>query len=125
LLRYILDNNQSSIGLLAGLGDKRLAKAITAIHDNPSQSWSLEGLANKAGMSRARFAVHFREIVGTTPIEYLTKWRIGMAQTLLKKGKPSGLVANEVGFSGAVVFSRAFKAQIGLTPKEWLKREVA
>ncbi|MFM9834800.1 MAG: AraC family transcriptional regulator [Methylophilaceae bacterium] len=121
LLRHILDNNQTNVGLIAGLADKRLAKALTAMHNEPSLNWSLEALADKAGMSRARFAVHFREVVGTTPIDHLTKWRIGLAQTLLKKGKPIGIVANEVGYSGAVVFSRIFKAKIGLTPKTWLQ----
>lgn len=120
LLRFILDNNQASIGLFAGLCDKRLAKAITAMHDQPSNSWTLEMLANQAGMSRARFAVHFRETVGTTPVEYLTQWRIGLAQLLLSKGKPIGLVANEVGYSNATVLARAFKAQVGHTPKVWL-----
>jgi len=125
LLRHILDNNQSRIGLLAGLADKRLVKAITAMHNNPSDNWSLEALAGKAGMSRARFAVHFRETVGTTPVEHLTKWRIGLAQTLLKKGKSIGLVANEVGYSSAAVFARVFKAQVGRTPKVWTNLESA
>jgi len=72
-------------------------------------------------MSRARFAVHFRETVGTTPVDYLTQWRMGVAQTLLKKGKPIGLVANEVGYSNASVFSRVFKSKIGQSPSAWLK----
>lgn len=121
LLRYILDNNQASVGLLAGLGDKRLAKAITAMHDDPSHQWSLEELANKAGMSRARFAVHFRETVDATPVEYLTQWRIGLAKTLIKNGSPISLVANEVGYSGTAAFSRVFKTLVGVTPKDWAK----
>jgi AraC-like DNA-binding protein len=125
LLRLIMDNNQSSMGLLAGLADKRLVKALTAMHNNPSENWSLEALAEKAGMSRARFAVHFRETVGTTPIDYLTKWRIGLAQTLLKKGKSVSLAANEVGYSSAAVLARAFKAQVGHTPKAWISLEAA
>ncbi|MES2181301.1 MAG: AraC family transcriptional regulator [Pseudomonadota bacterium] len=120
LLRYILDNNQTSIGLLAGLGNVKLAKAICAMHNDPSSHWSLESLADTAGMSRARFAVQFRETVGTTPIDHLTKYRIAMAQSLLKKGKSVGLVANEVGYSNASVLNRVFKAQVGLSPKAWL-----
>ncbi|MDI1298652.1 AraC family transcriptional regulator [Methylotenera sp.] len=125
LLRYVLDNNQLSVGLIAGLGDKRLAKAITAMHDDPRYQWSLEALASKAGMSRARFAVHFRETVGTTPIDYLTQWRICLAQTLLKKGKAVDLVAHEVGYSNATSLVRVFKAQVGQTPKVWLNAEMA
>lgn len=123
LLRYILDNNQAGPGLLAGLGDKRLVKAITAMHLEPSQAWSLEALASKAGMSRARFAVHFRETMAMTPVEYLTHWRIGLAKTLLSNGSAIGLVANEVGYSSAAAFSRVFKALVGVTPKAWVKSE--
>jgi AraC-like DNA-binding protein len=120
LLRFILDNSADSVGILAGLNDKRLAKAITAMHDNPSNAWTLELLAKQAGMSRARFAVRFRETVGTTPLDYLTQWRIGLAQTLMKKGNSISLIANEVGYSNASVFSRVFKAQVGQTPTAWL-----
>lgn len=89
LLRFILDSSPGNVGLLAGLNDKRLAKAISAMHSDPSHQWTLELLAKQAGMSRARFAVHFRETVGTTPVDYLTQWRMGVAQTLLKKESPS------------------------------------
>ena len=123
LLRFILDNNPTNIGLLAGLNDKRLAKALTAMHDHPSNNWTLELLAKQAGMSRARFAVYFRETIGTTPLDYLTRWRIGIAQSLLKKGKSISLAANEVGYSNASVFSRVFKAQVGQTPTAWLSTQ--
>jgi len=120
LLRYILDNRPNDIGLLAGLNDKKLSKAITAMHDEPSNAWTLDLLAKQAGMSRARFAVHFRETVGTTPVDYLTQWRMGLAQAKLKKGKSIGIVANEVGYSNASVFSRVFKTQVGHSPSAWL-----
>lgn len=123
LLRYILGSRPNDVGLLAGLNDKRLSKAITSMHDDPSKSWTLDLLAKQAGMSRARFAVHFRETVGTTPVDYLTQWRMGLAQSKLKKGKSIGLVANEVGYSNASVFSRVFKAQIGKSPSAWLKMD--
>ncbi len=124
LLRHVLDRQQASVGLLAGLADKRLAKAIVVMHNEPQRNWSLEGLAEAAGMSRARFAVHFREIMGTTPGEYLTQWRIGLAQVLLKKGRPVALVADEVGYGSMAALSRAFKAHVGLTPVAWRKRSL-
>ena len=121
LLRYVMEEKLISSGLLAGLSDKRLAKAITAMHNAPQRAWSLEQLAKAAGMSRARFAVHFRETVGTTPGDYLAQWRIGLAQALLKKGKPVGLVADAVGYGSTTALSRAFKAHIGQTPTEWFR----
>jgi AraC-like DNA-binding protein len=51
-----------------------------------SHAWSLEQLAKRAGMSRARFAAYFRQVVGMTPFDYLTNWRLGVAQTMLRKG---------------------------------------
>jgi AraC-like DNA-binding protein len=88
LLRAAMNERLIEGGVLSGLGDPRLAKAIAAMHDEPERSWSLEQLAHLAGMSRARFAAHFRNVVGVTPFDYLTDWRIGITQTLLRKGEP-------------------------------------
>lgn len=109
-------------GILTGLADARLAKAIAAMHREPEREWSLEQFAVEAGMSRARFAAHFRLVVGTTPFDYLTDWRIGVAQGLLKRGEPLKLVAPAVGFQSSTAFTRAFAVRTGLTPTEWLRR---
>lgn len=119
VLRDLMDQHRMQFGLIAGLADTRLARAINAMHAEPARAWSLEDLASTAGMSRARFAARFREIVGITPGAYLTEWRIGMAQTMLRKGKPVQLVADLVGYGSASALSRAFKAQTGSSPSEW------
>jgi transcriptional regulator GlxA family with amidase domain len=72
-------------GVLIGLCDVRLGKAIEGMHQHPETSWSLEQLAQRAGMSRARFAAYFRQVVGMTPFDYLTNWRLRIAQTMLRK----------------------------------------
>lgn len=120
LLRHAMSTKLMASGILAGLADPRLAKAITAMHERPEQSWSLEQLAESAGMSRARFAVHFRETVGMTPLDYLTDWRIGVAQALLKAGKSLKLVAPAVGYLSPTAFTRVFSQRIGASPTEWL-----
>ena len=56
----------------------------------------LEALGHIAGMSRARFAAHFLATMKQTPFEYLALWRIGVAQSLLKKGEPLKTVAPSV-----------------------------
>src|ERR1700747_1174482 len=73
-------------GVLMGLSDVRLGRAIEGMHQHPETSWSLEQLAQRAGMSRARFAAYFRQVVGMTPFDYLTSWPLGGAQTMLRKG---------------------------------------
>lgn len=119
LLRHALESRLVSGGILAGLVDAQLVKAITAMHERPEHNWSVENLAHTAGMSRARFAAHFRQTVGTTPLDYLTDWRISVAQTLLKSGKPLKLVAPEVGYSHPVALARVFTKRIGLSPAKW------
>lgn len=122
VLRDLMDQQRLQVGLLAGLAEPRLAKAINAMHADPAHNWSLEELAATAGMSRARFAVRFRDIVGMTPGSYLSEWRLGVAQSLLRQGKPVQLVSDAVGYGNASALSRAFRAQVGLSPTEWVKQ---
>jgi AraC-like DNA-binding protein len=121
LLRISIENNATQIGLLAALADQRLAKALTCIHTAPEKAWTLEQLANEAGMSRANFAVKFRDTLGMTAGDYLSHWRLGLAKSLLKKGRPVSLVSDEIGYSSPAAFTRAFAGRFGQTPTSWVK----
>ena len=103
-----------------GLSDGRLGKAIEGMHKHPEASWSLEQLAQRAGMSRARFAAYFRQIVGITPFDYLTNWRLGVAQTMLRKGNSLKLIAAAVGYANATALTRVFTQRLGMSPSAWL-----
>lgn len=107
-------------GLIDGLSHPGLARALTAIDHDPARSWSLQGLARTAGMSRTQFARAFRERVGLTPFEYVRRWRVHRAQELLRDGS-RGLeaVAAEVGYASSVSFSRSFSAVMGVPPGQW------
>lgn len=122
LLRGLVNSGHNPPGLLAGLADKRLSKALGSIHNTPQTPWTLDSLASMAGMSRARFATHFREVIGMTPMTYLTRWRVGLTQAMLKRGQPMNLIAYDVGYSSASALSRAFRAHTGLSPREWVKQ---
>ncbi|MCW8906659.1 MAG: AraC family transcriptional regulator [Sedimenticola sp.] len=121
VLRDLMDRHRLQVGLLAGLADNRLARAINALHAQPAQDWTLESLAQEAGMSRARFAYHFREVVGSTPGAYLAEWRLTVAQSLLRQGRPVQYVADVVGYASASALSRSFRSHTGQSPREWLK----
>ncbi len=124
LLRYCLDQGLTQGGTLAGLADPRLAKALTAVHENPVRTWELAEMAGLAGMSRARFAVHFREVTGDTPADYLASWRIMLAQGMLRAGQPLKHVALEVGYGSPSALTRAFIRKIGQPPARWLRDTV-
>jgi AraC-like DNA-binding protein len=123
LLRHCIAQGVTAGGVLAGLGDAKLSKALLAIQADPAKSWDLNELAETAGMSRARFAVRFREVVGETPIEFLASWRIMLAQKMLQKGKRLKHVVDEVGYASSSALTRAFVRKLGCSPIEWLKNQ--
>lgn len=120
LLRHTIDAQLTHVGVLAALADPKLAKAMEVMHDRPEHTWTLDELAQTAGMSRARFAVNFRRTVGLPPLDYLTDWRISVAQTLLKRGKAMKAVAPAVGYSSVVALARVFAKRVGASPADWL-----
>lgn len=123
LIRHCIDQGLTQGGTLAGLADPRLAKTLMAIHDDPARERDLSSMAALAGMSRARFAVRFREVTGETPAHYLASWRVMTAQGLLKRGRALKHVADDVGYGSASTLTRAFIRQLGCSPIEWLKGE--
>ena len=122
LIRSAMNAHLVDGGVLRGLSDSRLGKAIESMHKHPETSWSLEQLAQRAGMSRARFAAYFRQVVGTTPFDYLTNWRLGVAQTMLRKGNSLKLISSAVGYANPTGLTRVFTQRLGMSPSEWLAR---
>ncbi len=123
LLRWILDHPTDVAlprGLLPGLADERLAAALTAVHDAPGAPWTLETMARRANLSRSAFAVRFKEVVGRTPADYLTEWRLLLARDRLRAGDSVSTVAADLGYASASAFSRAFTQRVGRSPRAWL-----
>ena len=73
-------------------------------------------------MSRTRFAALFRSVVGTTPIDYLARWRMMIAQKMLRQGKSIKAVASAVGYESPAALSRSFAKIIGVSPRAWSAR---
>lgn len=120
LLRHIMAEQPPESGLLAGLADKKLAPVFNALHHQPAMLWDLDRMAHEAAMSRARFAEHFRTVVGMTPGDYLTQWRLTLARKQLLAGDSLKQVAPAVGYQSLPAFHRVFRARFGVSPKEWL-----
>ncbi|MGP0172785.1 cupin domain-containing protein [Pseudomonas sp. NCHU5208] len=122
LLRHLLSNRELASGMLAGLAEPRLARALNQLHEKPQHGWSVAELAALAGMSRASFAAHFHQVVGATPGDYLVGWRVSLAQKRLREGRPMALIADEVGYESPSALARAFRRKVGASPSEWLRQ---
>ncbi|MCV0426919.1 MAG: AraC family transcriptional regulator [Roseibium sp.] len=118
LLRHAMEQGKADTGLLNGLAHPRIAAALVAIHEAPGETWTLERLADTAGMSRTQFAVTFKELVGATPMGYLSNWRLDIARAELEAGRQVKSVASLCGFSSPAAFSRAFSKRFGASPRE-------
>ena len=125
VLRYAIEQRLVDGGLMAGLADPRLHKALGAVHAEPARAWTLESMAAEAGMSRARFAARFAQLVGVPPGEYLTAWRLGLARSMLRRGLPVKRVAAEVGYANASALGRVFSQRLGSSPTAWQLRDGA
>jgi AraC-like DNA-binding protein len=126
ILRHAMDARLLESGVLAGLAHPKLSKAIAAVHEEPQRGWTLERLARKAGMSRSRFAFHFHRYVGMTALDYLTEWRVSLAQVLLTQGQSVKAVAPAVGYSSAAALNRVFRQRVGKPPRRWsVERQIS
>ena len=110
-------------GWLAAMSDKHLSKAIEAMHAGLARSWSVESLAREARMSRSAFALKFRTVLGQTPLEYLTQWRMYKAGGMIRSNHTSFCeVASAVGYGSESSFSRVFKREMGEAPREYRRK---
>lgn len=116
LLRAQIEQGATEPGLLNGLSDSRLSRAIVAIHERPEKVWRNEELAQIAGLSLSRFAELFVHIVGETPMAYLRRWRMVLARQDVERGDRIQVVARRYGYGSGEALSRAFRRQFGESP---------
>ncbi|MFT4199856.1 AraC family transcriptional regulator [Gordonia sp. (in: high G+C Gram-positive bacteria)] len=123
LFRWIIENPdrlQLDVGLITGLSDDRLAPVLSAVHESPGGDWTLATMAAAANMSRSAFAARFKETVGQSPADYLTDWRLTVAQERLRAGASVAVTSGELGYSNPSAFSRVFAQRLGRSPRAWL-----
>ncbi|WP_027258312.1 MULTISPECIES: AraC family transcriptional regulator [Leisingera] len=116
LLRNQIQKGATEPGLLAGLADPRLSRAIVAMHDHPGRLWTNADLAQEAGLSLSRFSELFASEVGETPIGYLRRWRLILAHQDLARGDRVEAVARRYAYGSPEGFTRAFRKVYGVAP---------
>jgi AraC-like DNA-binding protein len=125
LLRaHIASGPERNKGWLRAVFDPQMGSALSAIHDRINTPWTVESLAEAAGMSRSAFAARFKELLGQTPLEYVTEWRMQKAMQLLEQRDKKLIdIARSVGYESDAAFSKAFKRVVGANPGQYLKRD--
>jgi AraC-like DNA-binding protein len=117
---HLAEGLRGGVGWLFALADKQMGAAITSMHDNPAHRWTLQELAGRAGMSRSTFALRFKETVGASPMEYLTRWRMLLAgDKLANSSDPISVIAVSLGYESESAFSTAFKRVMGCSPRQY------
>ncbi len=105
---------------LAGLRDPHVSRALRLLHGEPGRQWTVDDLAQEAGLSRSALAERFALLIGEPPMQYLMKWRLALAARALKEGNDTILrVADQVGYESEAAFNRAFKREFGMPPATW------
>jgi AraC-like DNA-binding protein len=119
---HLADAANAGRGWLSALSDKHMSIAIVSMHNDPGHPWTLQSLAERVGMSRSVFALRFRETVGTTPMEYLTRWRMLLAADRLKNSSDSlSGIAQSLGYESESAFGKAFRRVMGCSPRQYTR----
>lgn len=100
-----------------------IARALHEIHERPERPWTVRELSQVAGMSPTSFARRFGAAVGTSPMAYLTDWRLSTGARLLRQtGTPLAGIARRVGYATEFGFAAAFRRHYGIPPGRFRAR---
>jgi AraC-like DNA-binding protein len=117
---HLSDGQRDRIGWLFALADKRMRGAINAMHESPGRRWTLQTIAEQAAMSRTSFALKFKETVGLSPMDYLTRWRMTLAADRLTNSRDSiSKIGLALGYESEKSFSTAFKRVMNCPPRKY------
>jgi AraC-like DNA-binding protein len=123
LRNEIVSRQGTARGLLAGMSDPIVARALASIHAAPTANWTVASIAKASATSRSVLSDRFGSIIGKSPMRYLREWRLVLAgNALADTAKPVSRIAEEAGYDTEAAFSRAFSRLHGVPPARWRAR---
>jgi AraC-like DNA-binding protein len=123
ILRRILENSVDEHSIGIAFRDPVMNKALQLMHSEPDKDWTVEQLAEAVGLSRSGFSLKFKQILGDTPLSYLTNLRIFKASELLSNTDYTlEKISRLIGYKDAFSFSKTFKRITGISPKTFREK---
>jgi AraC-like DNA-binding protein len=120
---YLSEEGNSTPSWLLALSDPRIGAAIQTIHADPSRTWTVQDLAEIAGVSRSTLALRFKQKAGVAPLEYVARWRMLLAaRSLRARHLTISSIAQKLGYDSDSAFSHAFKRIMKCSPREYRDR---
>jgi AraC-like DNA-binding protein len=118
--------DEDRTGWLAGVRDRVVGSALSAMHRDPGCCWTLDDLAREVGASRSVLAERFQRLMAISPMQYLTQWRMVLAANMLRHSNAQLThIAQDVGYQTDTAFIRAFRREFGAPPAAWRRSQEA
>lgn len=119
LRSWLIDADRSGVLIEGLVSDEPVAHALAAIRQRFDEPWTLSTLAVHVGLSRTALTTRFKQIVGDSPMHYLTRVRLSRAAGLLATTRLSHYeIAHLSGYATEAALAKAFKRERGETPGE-------
>ena len=126
VVRHCIETNMVRQGVFAAMQDRRLATVLQLIHQQPWHPWTIAEFCARAGLSKTVLTDKFTTLIGASPVEYLTDWRMQIAARWLKEpGTTIDRVAERCGYDSVPAFSKAFKRSLGVSPGAYRRSSAA
>ena len=123
-IRTFMESKTEMANSLKGFTDPSVAKALKAIHKQPEYTWTLGALASIAGISRTLLASKFARYLKTTPMGYITQWRMQLARYhLINSALPIIDIAESIGYQSEAAFGRVFKKYFDRGPATYRREQ--
>jgi AraC-like DNA-binding protein len=104
-------------GWFNALKNPQIGQALTLVQHQPEEPWTVESLACRVSLSRSAFSAKFKQLVGESPMQYVTRVRLTKAAALLRTSSATLVeVAKSIGYDSEVAFSKAFRRYFGVAP---------
>jgi AraC-like DNA-binding protein len=114
-------NDSAHPSWLRALSHPQIGDALRRMHAEPEREWTVVDLARSVSMSRSSFAAQFRQLVGESPLDHLTQWRMARAANMMRATRPIKLaaIASAVGYKSESAFAKAFRRVMGQSPGKY------